>query len=230
MSAARESFTTFVGDAGCTQSHRQVRKKVDNFVVSLILLPMNTTKVDVFHFVNEEVKMLVGGESMSLASFHRLWRTEFPHVQIPPFSRFSKCYHCWEYKYGMEATTNAAARLQIKELFLVHIRHQMEERHDYWLFKRSAMITPDFFMSLIVDGMDQNTTRVPKMRQTVKNIESRFVKTHLCGVLVYGIGLYADVWIDAHHKHDSNQVITSVMHVIADVRRRKGRLPPTLRI
>jgi hypothetical protein len=55
----------------------------------------------------------------------------------------------------------------------------MEERRGYWLFKRSAMITPDFFMSLIVDGMDQNTTMVPKMRQTVKNIESRFVKTHL---------------------------------------------------
>jgi hypothetical protein len=92
------------------------------------------------------------------------------------------------------------------------------------------MITPNFFMSLIVDGMDQNTTMVPKMRQTVKNIESRFVKTHLCGVLVYGIGLYVDVWIDAHHKYDSNQVIMSVMHVIPDVRRRKGRLPPTLQI
>jgi hypothetical protein len=193
MSAARESFTAFVGDAGYTQPHRQVRKKVDNSVVSLILLPMNTTKEDVFHFVNEEVKTLVGGGSMSLASFHRLWRTEFPHVQISPFSRFSKCYHCWEYKCGMKATTNAAVRLQIKELFLVHIRHQMEERRDYWLFKRSAMITPDFFMSLIVDGMDQNTTMVPKMRQTVKNIESHFVKTHLCGVLVHGIGLYADV-------------------------------------
>jgi hypothetical protein len=84
---------------------------------------MNTTKVDVFHFVNEEVKTLVGRESMSLASFYRLWRIEFPHIQISPFSRFSKCYHYWEYKYGMEATTNAAARLQIKELFLVHIRH-----------------------------------------------------------------------------------------------------------
>jgi hypothetical protein len=94
----------------------------------------------------------------------------------------------------------------------------MEERRDYWLFKRSAMITPDFFMSLIVDGMDQNMTMVPKMRQTVENIESCFVKTHLCEVLVHGIGLYADVSIDAHHKHDSNQVITSVMHVIADVR------------
>jgi hypothetical protein len=69
----------------------------------------------------------------------------------------------------------------------------MEERRNYWLFKRSAMITPDFFMSLIVDGMDQNTTMVPKMRQTVKNIESRFVKAHLCEVLVHGIGLYTDV-------------------------------------
>jgi hypothetical protein len=131
MSAARENFTAFVGDAGCTQPHRQVRKKVDNSVVPLILLPMNTTKVDVFHFVNEEVKALVGGESMSLALFHRLWRTEFPHVQIPPFSRLSKCYHYWEYKYRMEVTTNTVVRLQIKELFLVHIRHQMEEGHNY---------------------------------------------------------------------------------------------------
>jgi hypothetical protein len=30
-------------------------------------------------------------------------------------------------------------------------------------------------------------TMVPKMRQTVKNIESRFVKTHLYGVLVHGM-------------------------------------------
>ena len=89
---------------------------------------------------------------------------------------------------------------------------------------------PDFFMFLIVDGMDQNMTMVPKMRQIVKNIESRFVKTHLCEVLVHDIGLYANVWIDVHHKYDSNWVMTSVMHVIADVRRRKGRLPLTLQI
>ena len=30
MSAARENFTAFVGDVGCTQSHHQVRKKLDN--------------------------------------------------------------------------------------------------------------------------------------------------------------------------------------------------------
>jgi hypothetical protein len=154
MSASRESFQEFIGEIGCTQPHQQIRREVDNSVVLLILLPMNTTKVDVFHFVNEEVKKMVCGEPLSIASFHRMWRTEFPHVQIPPFSRFSKCYHYWDYKCGMEATTNTAARVEIKNLYVVHIRHQMEKRCDYWLFKRSAMITPDLFMCLIVDGMD----------------------------------------------------------------------------
>jgi hypothetical protein len=119
MMAARESFQEFVGEAGCTQPHRQIRRKVDNLIVLLILLPMNTTKVDVFYLVNEEVKKMVDGEPLSLASFYRMWRTDFPHVQFLPYSRFSKCYHCWEYKCGMEATTNAATRVKIKKLFLV---------------------------------------------------------------------------------------------------------------
>jgi hypothetical protein len=40
---------------------------------------------------------------------------------------------------------------------------------------------PVKFLSIVVDGMDQNTTMVPKMQQTVKNIEGRYLKTHLCG-------------------------------------------------
>ena len=94
MSIAKESFIAFVGDAGCTQSHHQVQKKLDNSVVPLILLPMNTMRMDVFHFINEKLKTLVGRESMSLALFYRLWQIEFPHVQISPFSRFAKYYHC----------------------------------------------------------------------------------------------------------------------------------------
>ena len=84
-------------------------------------------------------------------------------------------------------------------------------------------------MCLIVDGMDQNTTMVPKLRQAVKRIEGQYVKIHLCGVFVHGEGLYSDVWIDSHHKHDSNQVVTSIMHVIDDVRTRRGsKLPLVL--
>ena len=67
---------------------------------------------------------------------------------------------------------------------------------------------------------------VPKLRQAIKGIEGRYVKTHLCGVLVHREDLYTDVWIDLHHKHDSNQVITSIMYVIANVRIRRGSTLP----
>ena len=86
-------------------------------------------------------------------------------------------------------------------------------------------------MCLIVDGMDQNTTMVPKLRQAVKGIKGRYVKIHLCGILVHREGLYLDVSIDSYHKHDSNQVITSIMNIINDVRDRCGGiLPLVLRI
>jgi hypothetical protein len=72
MSAVRENFQVFIGKAGCIQPHRQVQRKVDNSVVPLILLPMNTTKVDLFHFVNEEVRKMVYREPLSIALFHRM--------------------------------------------------------------------------------------------------------------------------------------------------------------
>ena len=49
-------------------------------------------------------------------------------------------------------------------------------------------------------------------------------------VLVHGLGLYCHVWLDAHHKYDSNQVVTSIVCVLGDVRSRRGTLPPIVRI
>jgi hypothetical protein len=80
VSAARECLSAFVNEAGCTQPHRQVRRKSDNAVLPLQLLPMNMTKVDVFNYVNEEVKRIHDGEQLSISSFRKLWRVEFPHV------------------------------------------------------------------------------------------------------------------------------------------------------
>jgi hypothetical protein len=42
--------------------------------------------------------------------------------------------------------------------------------------------------------------------------------------------LYADVWFNAYHLYNSNQVVTSIMHAIRDVQARQGKLPPVLRI
>ena len=117
----------------------------------------------------------------------------------------------------MEGTTNGNARIRIKAVFMLHLLNQMEERRYYWIFKRSCYMNPELYMCIIVDGMDQNTTMVPRMRQTVKNIESWFVKTHLCGALVHVIGLYCNVWFGTHYKHNSNQVVSTLLYVIGEV-------------
>jgi hypothetical protein len=159
-----------------------------------------------------------------------MWKHEFTNVHVPAESRFSKYQHCWEYKESRQSMPNAAMKVVVDQAYRLHIELTMEERKDYSRAREAAIESPDETMSIIIDGMDQNTTYVPKFRQSVKGIESRYVKTHLCGVLVHGVGLYCHVWIDAHHKHDSNQVVTSIMKVLQDVKHRRGKLAPVLRI
>jgi hypothetical protein len=74
---------------------------------------------------------------------------------------------------------------RLKQIYQRHHELQRQERDVYEEVKLDARNRPNKFLSIVVDGMDQNTTMVPKMRQTVKNIEGRYVKTHLCGILVH---------------------------------------------
>ena len=118
----------------------------------------------------------------------------------------------------------------IQQSYNLHIDLIIEEIKYYSRARQAAIESHDDIMTLIIDGMGQNTTIVPKFKQTVKDIESRFVKTHLCGVYYHDIGLYCHIWVDSHHKDDSNQVVTSIMKVFCNVKHRRGRLPHVLHI
>ena len=43
----------------------------------------------------------------------------------------------------------------------------MEERKDYSRSRQATIESPDDIMTLIIDGMDQNTTIVPRFKRTV---------------------------------------------------------------
>ena len=142
-----------------------------------------------FHAVLADVQKITMGKAPGPCSFYRMWRMHYTHVQIPLHSRFSKCQVCWEYWTCFEASnTNPAQKQLVREQLNLHQALQVEERKDYWKAKRNAILYPSESICLIVDGMDQNTTMVPKLRQAIKGIEGRYVKTHLCGVLVHGEG------------------------------------------
>ena len=163
----------------------------------------------------------MGEAKVGLSTFKKMWKQEYTNVHVPTESRFSKCQICREYKGSIKAMPNERMKHAIQQSYNLHIDLTMEERKDYSRARQAAIESPDDIMTLIIDGMDQNTTIVPRFKQTVKDIESQFVKTHLCGVLVHGIGLYCHIWMDSHHKHDSNQVVTSIMKVLCDVKHRR---------
>jgi hypothetical protein len=125
-------------------------------------------------------------------------------------------------KYFLVGRASGSGRRVVWASGQVSKRPWIEEKPDYWKAKRSAILDPDGSMCLILDGMYQNATMIPKMRQTVKSMESWFVKTYLCGVFVHGMGLYANVWFNAHHLYDSNEVVMSIMQAIGDVQARRG--------
>ena len=229
ISMARAHFESYIKFFGEPQPHRQVRRKSDGQNVEVICLPMNVRQSEVWTVINNALEHM-GEAKLGLSTFKKMWKQEYTNVHVPTESRFSKCQICWEYKGSIKAMPNERMKQAIQQSYNLHIDLTMEERKNYSRARQAAIESPDDIMTLIIDGMDQNTTIVPRFKQTVKDIESRFVKTHLCGVLVHGIGLYCHIWVDSHHKHDSNQVVTSIMKVLCDVKHQRGRLPPVLRI
>jgi hypothetical protein len=85
VSAARESFDAFVQEAGCPQPLRSIRRRLDDTVHILVLLPMNTTKTDVYEYVIQSCRGFVkeealaeqdsrnyGGRSTHMFKFHHI--------------------------------------------------------------------------------------------------------------------------------------------------------------
>ena len=76
----------YIANARCPQPHRDIKRKCNGIFCILVLLPMNTRHIDVFDMVNEKIRMLGPQNKISQATFYRLWREEFTHVKIPPYS------------------------------------------------------------------------------------------------------------------------------------------------
>jgi hypothetical protein len=69
VSATRECFDAFVQEVGCLQPHCSIRKRLDDTVHTLVLLPMNTTKIDVYEYVNSKVQRICERGSISRTRF-----------------------------------------------------------------------------------------------------------------------------------------------------------------
>ena len=126
------------------------------------LLPINTKREDVLAMVNRQIAAMGATRKVSKARFDKMWVEEFTKVMIPPTSRFSKYQICWEFKECLDAMPTKWQKKRIRETYERHMQIVIEEIRHYWDAKRIAIEKSDNMLCMIVDGMDQNTTMVPK--------------------------------------------------------------------
>jgi hypothetical protein len=67
---------------------------------------------------------------------------------------------------------NIAMKAAVDLADQLHLNLTTEERKDCSHAREATIESPDDTMSIIIDGMDQNTTYVPKFKQSVKRIKS----------------------------------------------------------
>lgn len=88
------------------------------------------------------------------------------------------------------------------------------ERRKYYKHIHKARKYPDRYLSIILDGMDQKSTSIPRFYRTSKSASGAWkLPTHITGAIIHGKGqhMYLD---NKDHPHDSNMTATILLNII----------------
>lgn len=118
------------------------------------------------------------GEEIQLigyAAFCQVWRTCLPYVKIRAYKSYGgKCATCAMFSDLRSRFRDPLRRQIVTALFAIHRLMYMGERAAYMERIQDAMRSPDEFLSVIADGMQQSHCDIPYMR----NLNSSFPKLH----------------------------------------------------
>ncbi|XP_076106142.1 uncharacterized protein LOC143074678 [Mytilus galloprovincialis] len=194
-----------------------------------IHLPSCLTKIAVFK--DYKLQCDVSQQpSISLSSFYEMWRKEFSHVKLRKHQKLSKCTECTLFK---EALLTKLTKEQKEELLMkrkAHFALQLLARQKYYKHRAKARSSPQHYLSLIIDNMDQAKTTLPRFSLNSKT-DSAYagVHHHVTGALCHGFGLdFGFTWTDRFHP-DSNVTLNCLLKVLHHVKEiNDNALPPVL--
>eukprot|EP00058_Branchiostoma_floridae_P020703 XP_002606193.1 hypothetical protein BRAFLDRAFT_92067 [Branchiostoma floridae] len=193
-----------------------------------INLPSTMTKIEVYQRYRKSrgVDML---KPIAMSTFNGMWIDEYPDLKIPETSRLGICDVCKDLRTARGEATTAEQREAIDNDLQLHNDLQMMERRVYWGKVHRSLDDPSAYLSIIIDGMDQNKTAIPHFVQKTKESEKWKLKTHVTGVLVHGLG-QAFAYIDnLRWPHDSNLTCNVLLATLRMVSRMyDNKLPATL--
>ncbi|XP_071500356.1 uncharacterized protein [Diadema antillarum] len=189
-----------------------------------IHLPSCLTRATMYNLMREELEEH-GEEVCSKAHFLRIWRKEMSHVSIPKVNRFSKCDVCTQLKQSIERANEKEERQALHQQREEHLTQQKTERLKYYKHAQKARKYPEKYISIIIDGMDQKSTSIPRFYRMSKSLSAAWrLPSHITGTIVHGRGQH--MFVDTkEYPHDSNLTSTILLQVL---HRYATTLPDTL--
>ncbi len=132
------------------------------------------------HYFPEEPDVALG-----YVAFLRIWTHNFPNVKIREYKAVTgKCSCCAKLSDLRRKFKAAHIRQAITDLHALHRITYMSERKTYYQKQILAIMQPDVYMSVILDGMAQSHSALPWLSNQ-KDFPQR-LKMHLQGVIEHG--------------------------------------------
>ena len=94
------------------------------------------------------------------------------------------------------------------------------ERRKYYRHREKARSEPHKYVTIIIDGMDQNKTNIPHLLHVTKSTQNLWrLRTHLTGLMhtKSSTGKIAYAFYDLQFPHDCNLTFYALLKALADL-------------
>ena len=160
--------------------------------------------------------------------FRRVWREgdDTKRFKVRKWIRFAKCDVCVAYRADVSKTKDEAALTALAADFRSHIQDVKDERGAYYERRDLGASRPDEYLSIIIDGADQQRFALPWFRELSHDTMNLYrLRLGLHGLLAHGDGAYTFTALP-DQKQGTNAT-TEVIHRYLMHRHSRGlKLPP----
>jgi hypothetical protein len=140
----------------------------------------------------------------------------------------SKCDTCSKFDTDYSNTTDSVRRAEIMAQKREHKALISKDKDGYYSRGAKAVMRPADFLSLIVDGADQQKYALPYRPRPMKVVDNCWrQKNHVMGAISHGRQVFAFIATDAI-KQGNNVTIEVIHRVLLKTIKDEGRLPPVL--
>ena len=137
-----------------------------------------------------------GDDPLSYTAFLRVWdkHTLLQNIVISRTKgEFVRCDSCISYSNLLQTERDATKRAQLRHARRIHMYKMWMERKFYYERREEARQNPDVLLSIIIDGMDQRKSEIPRVPrgQVTHSLDALYrVKQTITGALVHHVGRF----------------------------------------